>query len=120
MVDNQAIEDSTFFCFRTSFTFMRRLSTFVVGMLVGGLLLWTAMNYHLVNTSKGVHLVPKVSATLAMTYVDVRGFTVADWARHADLVLALTQANQQELMGVAAEDALQNGLDRWLNRGEAN
>lgn len=97
---------------------MRRIMTFVTGMVFGGLLLWGALQYHLLHTKSGLRMIPKVNASLANTYVDIRGFTVADWARNTDLVLALTNANQQELMGDAAGDALQNGLDRWLNRDE--
>lgn len=97
---------------------MRRIMTFLTGMVVGGILLWAALQYHLLQTNSGLQLVPKVNAGLAKTYVDIRGFTVADWAQNTDLVLALTNANQGELMGNAAEDALQNGLDRLLNRGE--
>ncbi len=97
---------------------MRRLMTFLMGMVVGGLLLWGALQYHVLHTKSGLRLIPKVNANLAKTYVDIRSFTVADWARNTDLVLALTNANQKELMGDAAGDALQNGLDRWLNHGD--
>lgn len=95
---------------------MRRMITFVLGMVVGGLLLWGALQYHVLHTRDGLRLVPKVNASLAKSYVDIRGFTVADWAQNTDLVLALTNSNQSELMGNAAGDALQNGLDRLLNR----
>ena len=95
---------------------MRRMMTFLMGMVVGGLLLWGALQYHILHTQDGLRLVPKVNASLAKTYVDIRGFTVADWAEHTDVVLALTNSNQRELMGNAAGDALQNGLDRLLSR----
>lgn len=97
---------------------MRRIMTFVMGMVCGGLMLWGALQYHILHTNSGLRLVPKVNANLTKTYVDIRGFTVADWARNTDLVLALTNANQRELMGDAAGNALQNGLDSWLNRDE--
>jgi len=97
---------------------MRRLMTFLMGMVTGGLLLWGALQYHVLRTNEGIRLVPKVDAKLAGTYVDIRGFTVVDWTRHADLALALANANQHDLMGNAANDALQNGMDRLLNRGE--
>jgi len=97
---------------------MRRMMTFFTGMVAGGLLLWGTLQYHLVQAKDGLHLIPKVNAGLAKTYVDIRGFTVADWARHADLALALSNANQQALLENAAGDALQNGIDRFFNRGE--
>jgi len=89
--------------------------TFFTGMLVGGLLLWGALHYHLVHAEDGIRLVPKGEANLTDTYVDIRGFTVADWARHTELVRALTNANQRGLMENAAGDALQNSLDKWLD-----
>jgi len=98
---------------------MRRWMTFLMGMVVGGLLLWGMLQYHVLHTREGLRLVPKVNASLAKTYVDIRTFTVADWARNTDLVLALTNANQRDLMGNAAGNALQNGLDRLLNGGES-
>lgn len=93
---------------------MRRLSTFIFGMAAGGLLIYAALNYHLIHASTGLHLVPKARATLAETYVDVRGFTPADWARHADVAVALFQADRTDLMQSAANESLWNGIDRIL------
>lgn len=93
---------------------MRRIITFVMGMIAGGLLLWGALQYHLIHSKQGLHFIPKVNATLAKTYVDIRQFTVADWTKNTDIALALTNANQFELIESATGDALQNGLDRWL------
>ena len=84
-------------------------------MIVGGLLLWGALHYHLIQSKQGFHLIPKTSTSLAKTYVDIRSFTVADWAKNTDLAFALTQANQFELIQNAPGDALQNGLDRLLD-----
>jgi len=97
---------------------MRRILTFLMGMAAGGLLLWGALQYHVLYTKDGLRIVPKVNAGLAKTYVDIRGFTVADWARNTDIVLAVTNSNRRELMDNAAGDALQNSLDHLLNRGE--
>ena len=97
---------------------MRRMMTFLMGMIAGGLLLWGALNYHFVQAKDGIRMVPKVNASLADTFVDIRGFTVADWARHTDLALALTNANQRGLMEDAADDALKNSVDQWLKPAE--
>ncbi|MGI9429911.1 MAG: hypothetical protein ACR2NM_14715 [Bythopirellula sp.] len=94
---------------------MRRLMTFGMGMVFGGLVLWAALHYHVLNTKSGLRMVPKVNASLSKTYVDIRGFTVVDWARNTDLVLALTNANQADLVENAVGDAVENGIDRWLN-----
>jgi hypothetical protein len=93
---------------------MRRLSTFIFGMVVGGLLIYLALNYHLIHAKDGIHLVPKTSATLAATYVDVRNFGPADWANHQDVALAIYKADRGELMRSITGDTLLNGLDRIL------
>ncbi len=96
---------------------MRRLMTFLMGMIAGGLFVWVAMQYHLLRTNEGFRLIPKIAAGLPNTYVDIRSYTVADWARNTDLALALSNSNHEGLMGNAAEDAVRNGLDRWIERG---
>jgi hypothetical protein len=93
---------------------MRRLPTFIFGMVVGGLLIYGALNYHVINAPSGLHLVPKVESTLAATYVDIRGFGLSDWAQHQEVAAALLSANRQDLMQSAAEDSLRTGLDRLL------
>lgn len=93
---------------------MRRLPTFIFGMLLGGLLIYLALNYHLIQAKDGLHLVPKLSATLAGSYVDVRSFTPADLARHKEIVGAIMKSGQDDLIKSIAADSLENGVDRWL------
>ena len=94
---------------------MKRFTTFLLGMAVGAGLLFGALNYHLVRADDGMHLVRKVDAKLSGTYVDIRGFTFADWAKHPDLAAALIDAGQRDLVEGAASDALRNGLNRFLD-----
>ena len=93
---------------------MKRLSSFIIGMAVGAGLLFGALHYHVVRAKDGMHLVPKVDAKIAATYVDIRGFGVSDWAERPDLAAALIEANRRDLMEEAAADALRTGLDRFL------
>jgi hypothetical protein len=95
---------------------MRRIWTFVLGIIVGGCLIFGAMNYHLVHAKDGFHVVPKVDAGLALTYADIRNFTVADWARNSELAAALMNANRRELVDSAIGSSLDNSLDKWLDR----
>ena len=95
---------------------MKRLTTFLFGMITGAILLFGALKYHVVRADDGLHLAPKLDAKLAATYVDVRNFTVADWAQHPDLAAALINDDQRELVEGAASDALRNGLESFLNR----
>lgn len=93
---------------------MRRLSTFIFGMATGGLLIYVALNYHLIHAQGGLHLVPKVESKLAATYIDVRSFTPSDWARHADVAMALLRAQRGDLMQSAAADSIWNAADQLL------
>jgi len=93
---------------------MRRLMTFFLGMVTGGALLLGAMNYHLIRAPDGLHVVPKVSPKLAAAYVDIRGFTVADWTQHSEIAAALIRADQGSLMKNSASEALQKKVDQFL------
>ena len=94
---------------------MRRWITFMVGMVVGGALLYGTQRYHLVRARDGLHLIPKVESSLAATYVDIRDFTVSDWARHSGVAMALIQADQGQLMEEAAADTIRQSIDRLLD-----
>jgi hypothetical protein len=95
---------------------MRRVWTFVLGIVVGGMGIFVAMNYHIIRADDGLHMVPKVNRQLALAYADIRGFTVADWAKNSELAAALMNANQRELVDHAISDTLDNSVDKWLKR----
>lgn len=96
---------------------MKRLSTFLLGMAVGAGLLFGALNYHLIKANDGLHLVRKLDAQLAGTYVDIRDFTLADWTRNPELAAALIDAGRQDLVEGSAADALRNRLNQFLDGG---
>ena len=102
----------------SNFPFMRRLMTFFLGMVAGGLLLYGALQFHIVRADDGFHVVPKVEAKIAATYVDIRNFSFADWKQHTDIAAALMRAEKEELMKNAASDAINQSLDKWLGTGE--
>lgn len=95
---------------------MRRIWTFISGIMVGGALIYGAMNFHLVRARDGLHVVPKINAQLALTYADIREFTVADWAKNAELAAALMNANRRDLVDNAIGGSVDNTLDNWFNR----
>jgi hypothetical protein len=94
---------------------MRRWITFMIGMILGATLLYGLQRYHLIRARDGLHLIPKVESSLAATYVDIRDFTVSDWARHSEVALALVQADQSKLMEDAAADTIRQSIDRLLD-----
>jgi hypothetical protein len=88
-------------------------------MAVGAALVFTALNYHVIRSRDGMHLVPKIDATLASTYVDVRSFGPGDWADHRDVFFALAEAERTDLLESAALDALRNSLDALGGEGRS-
>ena len=93
---------------------MRRLPTFILGVLAGVALLWTAMNYHLVRSQQGFHLVAKTSAGLSDSYVDARSFGPADWWQHAAAAEAVLRSKNKALIDEVMGGAVENGLNKIL------
>jgi len=83
-------------------------------MVAGAALLQVATTYHIVRASDGFHFIAKQPARLAETYVDIRAFTMTDWAARPQLASALVQANQQQLLGGSAASALQDKAKQLL------
>ena len=79
--------------------------------------------YHIVRASDGFHLIAKQPTRLSETYVDIRAFTMTDWAVRPQLASALVQADQQKLLGDSAAAALQEKakqlLPDWPNKSTA-
>jgi hypothetical protein len=98
---------------------MRRWSMFFLGVAVGGLLIYSALNYHVIRARDGMHLVPKVDAQLAGTYVDIREFTLRDWVDHREVLAALHAAKREDLLPTAVGDAVTNTVDRLLGPAPA-
>lgn len=95
---------------------LRRITTFGLGVLTGAALIYFAMNFHVIRAKDGFHMVPKINARLESTYADIRGYQVADWARHTDVAAALVNANRRDLLEGAVTDSFNSGLDQLLNR----
>ena len=90
---------------------MKQFMSFFVGLIVGGLLVFGSLKYHIVRASDGVHMVPKLSASFAETYVDIRSFRLSDWNDHRSLAVALVQAKKGYLMQEAASESLRRTVD---------
>ena len=93
---------------------MFRLSSFLTGVAFGALLLYAAMNFHVIRASDGFHLVPKQPARFSETFVDTRSFGLADWAGHPQLATALVQANKQHLLGDSAAGAVHQSMNKLI------
>jgi len=93
---------------------MRRWGTFLIGVAFGAALLYAVLNFHIINASDGLHLVPKVESQLAGTFVDIRSFGPREWLEHPEVFIALQRADRGDLLNTAADDAMRKGLDRLL------
>jgi hypothetical protein len=81
---------------------MGRISTFLLGGILGAVLVCGALKYHLVHAQDGLHLVPKRTMELSGAYVDIRDFGPEQWSRHRALIAALIQAGKGDLIGETA------------------
>ena len=77
---------------------MSRLTSFLLGIVVGAAGLFISENYYIVRSTEGVHLVPKVAAKLEFPYRDIRQYTVEDWKKNVSLGAAIVKSEKSELM----------------------
>jgi X-X-X-Leu-X-X-Gly heptad repeat protein len=89
---------------------MSRLLIFLLGAVVGGGVVYSAVTYHVVRGEDGLHMVPKLSANFSQPYVDVRNFGAADWGENRALTVAVLRAEKGHLLQDAATDSMAEGL----------
>ena len=77
---------------------MRRLTTLLFGMALGGGLVFSAHHYHLVRTGKQFLLIPKIEVSLVDPYVDVRDWHLDDWEEHPELLAAMKDQGHGDLL----------------------
>jgi hypothetical protein len=77
---------------------MNRISSFLLGIVVGAVGIIVSENYYVVRSNDSFHLVPKIASKLEMPYRDIRGFTVQDWQNNQALALAIIKSQKQDLM----------------------
>jgi hypothetical protein len=77
---------------------MSRLTTFFLGVVVGGASLFIAENYYIVRSNQSFHLVPKVAAKLEFPYHDIRNYSIEDWKNNVSLGAAIVKAKKPDLM----------------------
>jgi hypothetical protein len=85
---------------------MGRIAAFLLGFVVGGLTLYSSMQYHFVHAQDGWHPIRKTTARLSETIVDIRQFGPRDWVEHPGLAAAISQTENTELMRQLLGDAV--------------
>lgn len=95
---------------------MKRIKYLVLGIVLGGAAVAGALQYHLLQTTEGMVLVPKTDSTLSDTYVDIRDFGVSEWNEHRNIVDALLKADRQDVLKGSAVDGIKQSVDNILDR----
>lgn len=93
---------------------MNRISTFVLGVIVGAGGLYVSENFYVVRGKESVHLVPKVAAKLEIPYRDVRNYTVQDWTDNPSLALAIVKSQKKDLLVESGLSNMQNQFEGLL------
>ena len=94
---------------------MRRIGTFLIGVIFGGLVVFTSLNYHVLKTDEGLYLIPKLESGFGQAYVDIRKFGVPDWTEHPALAEAIIKSDKSHLLKEAAGSAVRNTVRSALN-----
>lgn len=92
------------------------MSRFLGGMVVGALLLFTAMSFHIVRGKNGTVLVPKIDRNLSDVYVDIRDYDLQDWDSHRPLAAAILKSNQAHLVPNARPQSIGDSVVSLLDR----
>lgn len=93
---------------------MKTLRGFVLGVIVGGLVVFFAPRYHVLRTDEGLQVVPKVTSTFTDTYVDVREFGLAQWNEHKLVAAALVASEKSHILKDVGEQGVLEGFEDVL------
>lgn len=93
---------------------MPKIFVFLIGLALGGILMFSAMTFHLLRGRDGFHVTAKIPARLGETYVDIRSFNMTDWTQRPQLAASLVHANKKHLMSDSVAGNIQDGLDQMV------
>jgi Fe-S cluster biosynthesis and repair protein YggX len=97
---------------------MKRLVWLAIGMVLGGLLVTGSLKYHVLRTKDGMTLVPKREISFEDAYVDIRQFGVTEWAKHQNLMLAVVENKQTDLLENSARETVERKLGEWISSAQ--
>ena len=89
---------------------MSRVSSFLLGAVIGGALVFGSVKFHLVRADEGFFLVPRIDPALGDAYVDIRDFSLTDWSNHRALAAAIIRAKKEYLLQDSAATSFRDGL----------
>lgn len=93
---------------------MNRISSFLLGIVVGAVGIIVSENYYVVRSNDSFHLVPKIASKLEMPYRDIRGYTVQDWQNNQALALSIIKSQKQDLMTESGLSGMQRQFESIL------
>lgn len=89
------------------------LKTFLAGLFLGSVTSLLAMQFHVINTSDGLIVLPRSNRPpLRSTYVDVRKWSLAMWREHPEVAEAAMKFGRPDLL---AEGALNSVFPKQTN-----
>ncbi len=94
---------------------MGRFFWLLLGFAIGGSAIYGAFNYHVVKADPGFELVPKHTASLSEIYVDIRNFSVSDWAAHPALSADIVAAEKSQLLSKSPANSVEGEVKNLLN-----
>lgn len=93
---------------------MNRLTTFLLGVVVGVAGLFVSENYYIIRSDESLHVVRKVASKLEFPYRDIRQYTVEDWQNQPSLALAIVKSEKQQLLVDSGLSDMQRQLEGFL------
>lgn len=85
---------------------MRRLKALLLGIALGGGLVYFGFNYHLVRAADSWLIVPRVEVALRDACVDIRSWKLDDWRKHPELTRDMLRAGHGTRIQMAVQDSL--------------
>lgn len=92
------------------------MSRFFFGLVVGAVLMYGSLHYHVVRGNDGFFVVPKVTSELRDVYVDIRGFTLEDWKQHKPLAAAIMKSERSEVLADATLSGFRDNMHSLVDR----
>ncbi len=94
---------------------MSRVSSFILGLVVGGVLVFLSVKFHLVRAEEGFFLISRIDPAISDVYVDIREFSLTDWTNHRSLAAAIIRAEKEYLLQDSAASSFREGIRSAVN-----
>lgn len=90
------------------------MTRLIIGAILGALLLFSVLQYHLVRGNDGLFLIPKTTNSLTDIYVDTRKFDLSDWRKNRPLAVAIVRSKHTHLLADSSLHSFRDSTQRWV------